>query len=137
MVSTNVRTNPKANYKNKEEVMDVKWGDIVRVNFGNPVGSEQGGIRPAIVVQNNKGNSVSPCTVVIPVTSEEKHKIPTHITLYPNSDNGLTKVSTAMCEQIRTIDKSRIKSKIGHIDMDMLVNRIQQSLSIAFSKNYC
>lgn len=131
----NTKVNPR--YEIRIEDIDVKWGDIVFVDFGKGIGSEQGGVRPAIVVQNNKGNSVSPCTVVVPVTSEEKHRIPTHITLYPNSDNGLTKISTAMCEQIRTIDKSRIKSKIGHIDMDMLVNRIQQSLSIAFSKNYC
>lgn len=112
MVSTNVRTNPKANYKSKEEVMDVKWGDIVRVNFGNPVGSEQGGERPAIIIQNNKGNSASPCTLVALITSQHKRNLPTHITVYPDNDNGLTKVSTMKSISILKNFQLRIKKPV-------------------------
>ena len=119
------------------EATDIKWGDIVYVDFGKGYGSEQGGIRPAIIVQNNKGNSVSPCTIVAPMTSEEKNPIPTHIIVHPTDNNGLKKNSTIMFEQIRTIDKSRIISKIGRINMEALANRIQNSLSIAFSNNFC
>lgn len=119
------------------EEIDVKWGDVVYVDLGQGIGSEQGGIRPAIVVQNNKGNSFSPCTIVAPMTSEEKNPIPTHITVYPTNNNGLKKNSTIMFEQVRTIDKSRIISKIGRINMEALANRIINSLSIAFSNNFC
>lgn len=131
MTTTNPRIEIRLN------VTDIKWGDIVYVDFGKGYGSEQGGIRPAIIVQNNKGNSVSPCTIVAPMTSEEKNNLPTHITVYPTRDNGLRKISTIMFEQIRTIDKSRIISKVGNINMETLVKRIQNSLSIAFSNNLC
>lgn len=127
-------TNPRIEIRMED--INVKWGDVIYVDFGKGIGSEQGGIRPAIVIQNNKGNSVSPCTVVVPMTSEDKNKIPTHITLYPTKDNGLKKISTVLCEQIRTIDKSRIISKVGRINMEALANRIQSSLSIAFSDSY-
>lgn len=135
VTAVNTRVNPR--YEIRIEDIDIKWGDVVFVDFGKGIGSEQGGIRPAIVVQNNKGNSVSPCTLVALITSQHKRNLPTHITVYPDNDNGLTKISTIMCEQITTIDKSRILYKLGHIENEGIANRIINSLSIAFSKNYC
>ena len=137
---TNTMTQPTLKIRinnNNTMDMDIKWSDIVFVNFGENEGSEQGGERPAIIIQNNKGNSASPCTLVALITSKHKHNLPTHITLYPDNNNGLTKVSTIMCEQITTIDKSRILYKLGHIETEGIANRILNSLSIAFSKNYC
>ena len=112
--------------------MDVKWGDIVFVNFGENEGSEQGGIRPAIVIQNNKGNEHAPTTIVASITSQEKRYLPTHVIVKPYQ-SGLNKVSTILMEQIRTIDKSRIISKVGHIETDWLKEKIKKSLTISLN----
>lgn len=127
-------TRPKINIT-LPKIFDVKWGDVIYVNFGDNVGSEQCGIRPALVVQNDKGNSHSSCTLVAPITSEEKAPLPTHILVYPTRASGLKETSTVMCEQIRVIDKSRIISKVGHLDAERLVKRIESCISIAFSKD--
>ena len=125
---TNTMTNSKIKVKVDMKVVDIRWGDILYVDFGEGVGSEQGGVRPAVVVGNNKGSSNSPCTLVAPMTSEEKTYIPTHILVYP------TKAS--MFEQTRAIDKTRILSKVGHLDAESLINKIENSLHIAFSRNF-
>lgn len=132
----NTMTRPNIEVRVNPDIMNVKWGDVVYVDLGNSVGSEQGGIRPAIVIQNDKGNSSSPCTLVAPMTSEDKKSIPTHITVYPTKDSGLKKISTIMFEQTRVIDKSRILSKVGHLDAEFLIQRIENSIMIAFSKNF-
>ena len=93
----------------------VARGDILLVNFGNPTGSEQGGVRPAIVVQNDKGNKYSPTVQVAPITSKMKKRIPTHINI--GRECGLLTESTVLYEQMRAIDKSRIISPLGHRDM--------------------
>ena len=85
---------------------------------------------------NNKGNSNSPCTLVAPMTSEEKTYIPTHILVYPTKASGLKRTSTIMFEQTRAIDKTRILSKVGHLDAESLINKIENSLHIAFSRNF-
>lgn len=134
---TSVSTVPRFEVKANPQLMDVKWGDVIYVDFGKGIGSEQGGVRPAVVIQNNKGNNHSPCTLVAPMTSsEEKPYLPTHIIVYPTKDSGLKKISTIIFEQTRAIDKSRILSKIGHLDAESLTNRIENSISIAFSKNF-
>ena len=138
MMMTNIAERPrfKVNiHPNILNVRNIKWGDVVYVNFGEPVGSEQGGVRPAIVVSNNIGNSTSPCIAVAPITSEYKKPIPTHIIIYPTRATGLKTTSTVMLEQVRTIDKSRILSKIGHLEAESLISKIESSLKIAFDKN--
>lgn len=137
MMNAATMTKPRFEIKVNPQLMNIKWGDVVYVDFGDGVGSEQGGIRPAIVIQNNKGNSASPCTVVAPMTSSEsKNSIPTHITVYPTRDSGLKKISIIMCEQIRAIDKTRILSKVGHLECDTLANRIENAIDIAFDRNF-
>ena len=107
-------------------------GDVVFVDFtDNSRDSEQNGIRPAIIIQNDKGNEHSPTTIVASITSQEKRYLPTHVMVKPYQ-SGLNKVSTILMEQIRTIDKSRIISKVGHIEPDWLKEKIKKSLTISF-----
>lgn len=109
---------------------DVKRGDLLMVNFGNNVGSVQGGVRPAIVVQNNIGNKFSPTILVIPITSKSKNNLPTHV--YLNEKDGLDKPSTAMTEQVSTIDKKQIVNKIGRIS-PMKMKQVNKALMISFA----
>lgn len=130
---TNKITIPRFEVKVNPRLMDIKWGDVVYVDFtDNSRDSEQNGIRPAIVIQNDKGNEHAPTTIVASITSQEKKPIPTHVMVKPYQ-SGLNKVSTIMCEQIRTIDKSRIISKVGHIDTEWLIEKIKRSLTISFN----
>ena len=129
---TNTATRPTFTIKVNPELMDVKWGDVVFVDFtDNARDSEQSGIRPAIIIQNDKGNEHSPTTIVASITSQEKRYLPTHVVVKPYQ-SGLNKVSTILMEQVRTIDKSRILSKVGHIETDWLKEKIKKSLTISF-----
>lgn len=111
---------------------EVKWGDVCFVNVPDDIaGSEQSGIRPALIVQNDKGNTHSPTTIVALITSRKKKPMPTHITVFPQ-ESGLNKISTVMMEQVRTIDKTRIISKVGHLDTEWLTEKIRKSLLISF-----
>lgn len=133
MIMTNKITTPRFEVKVNPRLMDIKWGDVVYVDFtDNSRDSEQNGIRPAIIIQNDKGNEHAPTTIVASITSQEKKPIPTHVMVKPYQ-SGLNKVSTIMCEQIRTIDKSRIISKVGHIDTEWLIEKIKRSLTISFN----
>ena len=97
------------------------------------IGSEQGGVRPVIVIQNNIGNKYSPTIIVAAITSQiNKAKLPTHIEISAN-EYGLSKDSVILLEQIRTIDKKRIREKIGCLDNNMMLkvdNGIQISLGL-------
>ena len=97
----------------------MKRGDIYYADLGNVVGSEQTGIRPVVVIQNNIGNRYSKTVIVLPVTSRNKNKLPTHVSIAGNK-YGLEKDSIILAEQIRTIDKSRLISKIGRLDKKIL-----------------
>ncbi|MBO5008097.1 MAG: type II toxin-antitoxin system PemK/MazF family toxin [Clostridia bacterium] len=109
----------------------VKRGDIYYADLSPVVGSEQGGIRPVLVVQNDIGNKYSPTVIVAAITSKiNKAKMPTHIEL-EGTKHGLTKDSVILAEQVRTIDKRRLKEKIGHID-DSLMESIDYALKISF-----
>lgn len=111
---------------------DVRWGDVCFVNVPDDIaGSEQSGIRPALIVQNDKGNTHSPTTIVALITSKKKKPMPTHITVFPQ-ESGLNKISTVMMEQVRTIDKTRIISKVGHLDTEWLTEKIRKSLLVSF-----
>ena len=129
---TNTMTRPTFTIKVSPELMDIKWGDVVFVDFtDNSRDSEQNGIRPAIIIQNDKGNEHSPTTIVASITSQDKRYLPTHVVVKPYQ-SGLNKVSTILMEQVRTIDKSRILSKVGHIETDWLKEKIKKSLTISF-----
>ena len=137
MMNTSTATIPHFEIKINPQTDSIKWGDVVWVDFGNEaIGSELKGVHPAVVIQNNVGNSYSPCTMVAPMTSKDKPHMPTHIVVYPTRTTGLTKTSMIMFEQIKTIDKSRILSKVGHLDAESLINKIENSLNIAFSRNF-
>lgn len=97
----------------------IKRGDIFFADLSPVIGSEQGGLRPVLVVQNNVGNKYSPTVIVAAITSQiNKAKIPTHIEL--STSYGLTKDSVALLEQLRTIDKRRLRDKIGCVDGDKM-----------------
>lgn len=111
--------------------MTVKRGDIYYADLSPVVGSEQGGVRPVLVVQNDVGNKYSPTIIAAAITSKiNKAKMPTHIELSAN-EYGLNKDSVVLLEQIRTIDKRRLKEKIGKLDADMMT-RVDKALFISF-----
>ena len=109
----------------------MKSGDIYYADLSPVVGSEQGGIRPVLVIQNDIGNKYSPTVIAAAITSQiNKAKMPTHIELAAK-DYGLNKDSVILLEQIRTIDKRRLREKIGRID-DGLMASVNNALSISF-----
>lgn len=109
----------------------VKRGDIFYGDLSPVIGSEQGGVRPVLVVQNDIGNKYSPTVIVAAITSQiNKAKLPTHIELTADS-YGITKDSVILMEQIRTIDKKRLKEKIGHLS-DELMQQVDMALQVSF-----
>ncbi len=109
----------------------VKRGDIYYADLSPVVGSEQGGVRPVLIIQNDIGNKYSPTVIATAITSQiNKAKMPTHIELDAN-EYGLSKDSVVLAEQIRTIDKKRLKEKIGHLDEE-LMTRVNEALEISF-----
>ena len=109
----------------------MKRGDIYYADLSPVVGSEQGGIRPVLVIQNDIGNKYSPTVIAAAITSQiNKAKMPTHIELAAK-DYGLNKDSVILLEQIRTIDKRILREKIGRID-DGLMASVNNALSISF-----
>ena len=110
--------------------MTVKRGDIYYADLSPVIGSEQGGVRPVLVIQNDVGNKYSPTIIVAAITSQiNKAKMPTHIEISAD-DYGLVKDSVILLEQIRTIDKKRLKEKAGHADEELL-EKIAYGLKIS------
>lgn len=110
--------------------MNVKRGEIYYADLSPVIGSEQAGIRPIVIVQNDIGNKFSPTIIGIAITSKQKAKLPTHIEI-EGSKYGLDKDSVILAEQIRTLDKSRLKEKVGTID-DKTMEKIQRAIEISF-----
>ena len=111
--------------------MVVKRGDIFYADLSPVIGSEQGGTRPVLVVQNDVGNKFSPTVIVAAITSQiNKAKMPTHIEISAN-DFGLARDSVILLEQIRTIDKRRLKEKLGRLS-DELLEEVDEALGISF-----
>ncbi len=111
--------------------MVVKRGDIFYADLSPVIGSEQGGTRPVLVVQNDIGNKFSPTVIIAAITSQiNKAKMPTHIEISAN-DFGLAKDSVILLEQIRTIDKRRLKEKLGRLN-DELLEEVDEALGISF-----
>ena len=112
--------------------MVVKRGDMFYADLSPVVGSEQGGIRPVLIIQNDLGNKYSPTVIAAAITSQtNKTKLPTHIELGGNT-KGLKSNSVILTEQIRTIDKSRLKEKIGHIDDMTIINKVNNAWGVSF-----
>lgn len=106
----------------------MKRGDIYYVNLGRSIGSEQSGVRPCLVIQNDVGNKYSPTTIVACITSRlYKHKIPTHVEI---TGFGLPKNSVIMFEQIRTVDKCRVLEYIGNIPEEIWSGALKISVGV-------
>ena len=109
----------------------IKRGDIFYADLSPVVGSEQGGIRPVLIVQNDVGNKFSPTVIAAAITSQHsKADLPTHIQLQAHGC-GLSKDSVVLLEQIRTLDKKRLKEKMGCLDA-FAMNLVDKALSISF-----
>ncbi|MCL2212332.1 MAG: type II toxin-antitoxin system PemK/MazF family toxin [Oscillospiraceae bacterium] len=116
--------------------MNIKRGDIYYADLSPVVGSEQGGLRPVLIVQNDVGNKYSPTVIAAAITSRvSKTKLPTHIDISRNSGDdispGLAKDSIILLEQIRTLDKKRLKEKMGHLD-DGTMRQVNDAITVSF-----
>lgn len=110
---------------------NIKKGEIYFADLDEGFGSEQGGNRPVIVIQNNIGNKYSPTVIVSTITSRDKKPLPTHVYVDSHS-SGLMKNSTITLEQIRTVDKARLKQRIGKIDN---MQEVDKAIMISFGIN--
>ena len=109
----------------------VKRGDIYYADLSPVVGSEQGGMRPVLIVQNDTGNRHSPTVIAAAITSQiGKARLPTHIELSAQSC-GLTRDSVILLEQVRTIDKSRLRERMGRLDGPTM-NRVDNAIAVSF-----
>ena len=107
------------------EEREIRRGDIYHANLNPVVGSEQGGYRPVLVIQNNRGNKHSPTVVVDAITSRPKHRMPTHVPL--KGIEGLEKDSVVLLEQLRTIDKKRLDDYVGTLDRQQML-KVEKAL---------
>ena len=115
----------------KQAMNTVKRGDIFYADLSPVVGSEQGGMRPVLIVQNDAGNRHSPTVIAAAITSQTgKARLPTHISLSARGC-GLTKDSIILLEQIRTIDKSRLRERMGQLDPDTM-QAVNRAISVSF-----
>lgn len=111
--------------------MRIYKGDIFYADLTPVVGSEQGGIRPVLIIQNDIGNFYSPTVIVAAITSRtEKNSLPTHIQLC-GEEHGLRQSSIVLLEQVRTIDRSRLREYIGHLSESKL-QQVDEALVISF-----
>lgn len=109
----------------------VKRGDIYYADLSPVVGSEQGGMRPVLIVQNDTGNKHSPTVIAAAITSQTgKAKLPTHIAL-TGKTVGLSRDSVILLEQIRTLDKSRLREKMGKLDGDTM-HQVDSAIAVSF-----
>ena len=110
--------------------MVVKKGDIFFADLSPVIGSEQGGVRPVVVIQNDVGNKYSPTVIVAALTSQiNKAKLPTHVEIRAG-EHGLNKDSVVLLEQLRTVDKRRLKERIGRMDADAM-EKVNEALVIS------
>lgn len=114
----------------REEKVRILRGDLYYADLTPVIGCEQGGVRPVLIIQNDTGNRHSPTVIVAAVTSRlGKHALPTHVLLASN-DYGLKDHSVVLLEQIRTIDRSRLREYIGHLDR-MIMKSVDTAVSIS------
>ena len=109
----------------------IRRGDIYYADLSPVVGSEQGGVRPVLIVQNDVGNKYSPTVIAAAITSRtDKNKMPTHIDVLAD-EFGLEKNSVILLEQIRTLDKKRLREKMGHLD-ESVMSLVNSAISVSF-----
>ena len=114
--------------------MTIKRGDIYYADLSPVIGSEQGGLRPVLIVQNDIGNKYSPTVIAAAITSQRgKNNLPTHIKVNA-SGCGLSKDSVVLLEQVRTIDKQRLREKMGSLD-EVSMGDVNRALSVSFGLN--
>ena len=124
---------------NSNDVTGVRRGDIFYADLSPVVGSEQGGVRPVLIVQNDMGNRYSPTVIAAAITSRTgKNRLPTHIEVAGgiggSGFNGLAKNSVILLEQIRTIDKKRLRERMGRLD-DGTMQKVDNAIGISFGLN--
>ena len=111
-------------------IQNVKRGDIYYADLSPVVGSEQGGMRPVLIIQNDVGNKYSPTVIAAAITSRMgKTKLPTHIDVYA-ARAGLSRDSVVLLEQLRTLDKRRLKEKMGHLD-EQIMGEIDNAIAVS------
>lgn len=111
--------------------MDIKRGEIYYADLSPVVGSEQGGVRPVLIIQNDVGNRYSPTVIAAAITSQQdKTRLPTHINVGAQSC-GLAKDSVVLLEQVRTIDKQRLRERMGTLDGSAM-GRVDRALGVSF-----
>ncbi|MCX6749243.1 MAG: type II toxin-antitoxin system PemK/MazF family toxin [Candidatus Pacearchaeota archaeon] len=112
----------------------IRRGDIVRVNLEPVIGSEQGGVRPALIIQNDVGNEYGTTTIIAPITSNiMKKEYPTNVQ-FSSIDSGLKNESTILLNQIRTIDKKRINKKIGFLS-NGIMKKVDEAIKVSLALN--
>ena len=133
METTNIRQRTSLSYADCERIQkaasdgnlyvgrpkEIRRGQVYIADLGSGCGSEQQGVRPVLIIQNDVGNHFGNTVLVVPITSQNKKEMPTHLRL-SQGEGGLTKDSTALVEQMRTVDKSRLRNCIGILTSDMM-----------------
>lgn len=110
----------------------VKRGDIYYADLSPVVGSEQGGVRPVLIIQNDTGNRYSPTVIAAAITSQTgKAKLPTHIDLPVEESCGLSRDSVVLLEQVRTLDKRRLREKMGRLDENVM-KQVDAAIAVSF-----
>ena len=110
----------------------VKRGEIYYADLSPVVGSEQGGVRPVLIIQNDTGNRYSPTVIAAAITSQTgKARLPTHIELPVEEECDLTKDSVVLLEQVRTLDKRRLRERMGRVD-DKIMEKIYTAIAVSF-----
>ncbi len=110
----------------------VKRGEIYYADLSPVVGSEQGGVRPVLIIQNDTGNRYSPTVIAAAITSQTgKARLPTHIELPVEEECGLTKDSVVLLEQVRTLDKRRLRERMGRVD-ERVMEKIDTAIAVSF-----
>ena len=111
--------------------MKIKRGDVIYADLSPVVGSEQGGVRPVVIIQNDTGNKYSPTVIIAAITSQTgKTNLPTHVTI--DGDIKLPKNSVVLLEQVRTIDKKRLRDKVGKLNAKVM-RKVDQALLLSMA----
>lgn len=108
----------------------MRRGELYLADLNQQVGSEQSGLRPVIIVQNEQGNNHSPTTIICPITSKDKTEIATHVTITPE-DCDIIRESIILCEQVRVVDKTRLKRKLGQVNNKKIIEEVNKKLMIS------
>ena len=110
----------------------VKRGDIYYADLSPVVGSEQGGVRPVLIIQNDTGNRYSPTVIAAAITSQTgKARLPTHIDLPVGQSCGLSRDSVVLLEQVRTLDKKRLRERMGHVEEQVMM-KVDTAIAVSF-----